>query len=118
MACVFYLYTGKVNFLPLNSQGKAERQFAMLTAKVGAAPACSSKSIYRLAESVCGILSIFDESCSSQQALKFKWCRLVWYERPARTRIQRYHLTIDPGEYRDRSVFKFLCKVTFYPRPS
>ncbi|KAI0713494.1 hypothetical protein C8Q76DRAFT_463336 [Earliella scabrosa] len=51
MACVFYLYTGKVNFLPLNSQGKAERQFAMLTAKVGAAPACSSKSIYRLAES-------------------------------------------------------------------
>ncbi|KAI1784244.1 hypothetical protein LXA43DRAFT_229962 [Ganoderma leucocontextum] len=49
-ACVFYLYTGKTNFLPLTSSGAADRQFAMLTTSNDLAPPCSPKSIYRLAE--------------------------------------------------------------------
>ncbi|KAI0637428.1 hypothetical protein C8Q77DRAFT_1155265 [Trametes polyzona] len=43
-ACIFYLYTGKVNFLPLHSactDRNPDRE---------GAPACSPKSMYRLAE--------------------------------------------------------------------
>ncbi|OJT12245.1 hypothetical protein TRAPUB_11233 [Trametes pubescens] len=50
-ACIFYLYTGKVNFLPLRSEGMSQRQFAMFTAGDARAPLCSPKSMYRLAES-------------------------------------------------------------------
>ncbi|KAI0781384.1 hypothetical protein BD413DRAFT_462698 [Trametes elegans] len=46
-SCVFYLYTGKVNFLPLTSASVSDRQLAMYTAAV---PPCSPKSMYRLAE--------------------------------------------------------------------
>ncbi|KAI0747614.1 hypothetical protein C8Q80DRAFT_686169 [Daedaleopsis nitida] len=50
-ACVFYLYTGKINFLPLSSEGANGKRFALLTTFDNAAPACSPKSMYRLAES-------------------------------------------------------------------
>ncbi|RDX52740.1 hypothetical protein OH76DRAFT_123004 [Lentinus brumalis] len=50
-ACVFYLYTGKTNFLPLTSEGASQRAFALLTTSESAAPACSPKSMFRLAES-------------------------------------------------------------------
>ncbi|KAH9915800.1 uncharacterized protein BXZ73DRAFT_17941, partial [Epithele typhae] len=49
-ACIFYLYTGKVNFLPLKSQGQQDREFSMLTAADCSPPKCSPKSMYRLAE--------------------------------------------------------------------
>ena len=52
LACVFYLYTNKINFLPLRSKGATERQFALLTTSEALAPPCSPKSIYRLAEAV------------------------------------------------------------------
>ncbi|KAI0806908.1 hypothetical protein C8Q74DRAFT_1188125 [Fomes fomentarius] len=48
-ACIFYVYTGKVNFLPLRSEGASNRQFALFTTSE-VAPACSPKSMYRLAE--------------------------------------------------------------------
>ncbi len=51
-ACVFYLYTGKTNFLPLTSEGALQRELALLTTSESAAPACSPKSMFRLAESV------------------------------------------------------------------
>ena len=50
-ACVFYLYTGKINFLPLKSAGSSKRQLALLSSS-DKAPACSPKSMYRLAELV------------------------------------------------------------------
>ncbi|KAI0648312.1 hypothetical protein C8Q79DRAFT_567910 [Trametes meyenii] len=50
-AYIFYLYTNKVNFLPLRSGGTAGRQLALLTAD-RVAPPCSPKSMYRLAEIV------------------------------------------------------------------
>ncbi|OSC96618.1 hypothetical protein PYCCODRAFT_1348507, partial [Trametes coccinea BRFM310] len=49
-ACLFYLYTGKTNFLPLRSTSKSERQQALLTAREDMPPPCSPKSMYRLAE--------------------------------------------------------------------
>ncbi|KAL1947412.1 hypothetical protein VTO73DRAFT_14373 [Trametes versicolor] len=59
-ACVFYLYTGKVNFMPLRSAGPSQRQFSMLTAGGSTkAPLCSPKSMYRLAESY-GITNLQD----------------------------------------------------------
>ncbi|KAM5542629.1 hypothetical protein V8D89_003590 [Ganoderma adspersum] len=65
-ACVFYLYTGKINFLPLMSSGTAGRQ-ALLTASNDLAPPCSSKSIYRFAE-LYGLIELrelaFDEIIS------------------------------------------------------
>ncbi|KAH9915802.1 uncharacterized protein BXZ73DRAFT_22478, partial [Epithele typhae] len=48
-ACIFYLYTGKIKFLPLISEGGGERAFAMMTSLDGP-PACSPKSMYRLAD--------------------------------------------------------------------
>ncbi|KAI0713493.1 hypothetical protein C8Q76DRAFT_731615 [Earliella scabrosa] len=48
-ACVFYLYTGKINFLPLKSAGSSKRRLALLR-RSDKAPACSPKSMYRLAE--------------------------------------------------------------------
>ncbi|KAI0781362.1 hypothetical protein BD413DRAFT_504804 [Trametes elegans] len=56
-ACVFYLYTGKVNFLPLISSGVLARRLALLTAGDTAAPPCSPKSMFRLAESY-GIIKL------------------------------------------------------------
>ncbi|KAI0329872.1 hypothetical protein GY45DRAFT_1324484 [Cubamyces sp. BRFM 1775] len=50
-ACIFFLYTGKVNFLPLRSQGMSARQFALFTSSDTGAPPCSPKSMFRLAES-------------------------------------------------------------------
>ena len=55
-ACIFYLYTGKLNFLPFKSNGNATRQFALLTTNSNAPP-CSPKSMYRLAEAVSEVLS-------------------------------------------------------------
>ncbi|KAI0373268.1 hypothetical protein BV20DRAFT_1119317 [Pilatotrama ljubarskyi] len=49
-AFVFYLYTKRLNFLPLRSGGLSGRQLALLTAGDAAAPPCSPKSMYRLAE--------------------------------------------------------------------
>ncbi len=51
-ACVFYLYTGKTNFLPLTSEGASQRALALLTTSESSAPPCSPKSMFRLAESV------------------------------------------------------------------
>ncbi|KAI1784245.1 hypothetical protein LXA43DRAFT_229845 [Ganoderma leucocontextum] len=59
MACIFYLYTDKINFLPLRSKGPTEKQFALLTASDTQAPLCSPKSIYRLAEAY-GITKLQD----------------------------------------------------------
>ncbi|KAI0694155.1 hypothetical protein C8T65DRAFT_667072 [Cerioporus squamosus] len=50
MACVFFLYSKKINFLPLTSEGASQRAFALLTASEYAPP-CSPKSMFRLAES-------------------------------------------------------------------
>ncbi|KAH9890616.1 hypothetical protein C8Q73DRAFT_793054 [Cubamyces lactineus] len=58
-ACIFYLYTGKVNFLPLRSQGMSARQFALFTSSDSGAPPCSPKSMFRLAESY-GMTSLQD----------------------------------------------------------
>ncbi|KAI8999048.1 hypothetical protein BD414DRAFT_143015 [Trametes punicea] len=52
-SCIFYLYTGKVNFLPLQSSSKPERRLSLLTAGDAAAPPCSPKSMFRLAELYC-----------------------------------------------------------------
>ncbi|KAI0831704.1 hypothetical protein BC628DRAFT_1311282 [Trametes gibbosa] len=49
-AFIFYLYTAKVNFLPLRSGGLSHRQLALFTAGATKAPPCSPKSMYRLAE--------------------------------------------------------------------
>ncbi|KAI9056948.1 hypothetical protein FKP32DRAFT_1682091 [Trametes sanguinea] len=49
-ACLFYLYTGKTNFLPLRSTSKSDRQQALLTAREDMPPPCSPKSMFRLAE--------------------------------------------------------------------
>ncbi|EJF62646.1 hypothetical protein DICSQDRAFT_57708 [Dichomitus squalens LYAD-421 SS1] len=49
-ACIFYLYTDKINFLPLRSKGSAQRRLAFLTTAGTLAPPCSPKSMYRLAE--------------------------------------------------------------------
>ncbi|KAI0637429.1 hypothetical protein C8Q77DRAFT_1050083 [Trametes polyzona] len=51
LACVFYLYTEKANFLPLSSAGMTDRQLALLTTGEADPPPCSPKSMYRLAES-------------------------------------------------------------------
>ena len=49
-ACIFYLYTGKVNFLPLKSEGL----IPVKPLQANHAPGCSPKSMYRLAEAVSG----------------------------------------------------------------
>ncbi|RPD73522.1 hypothetical protein L226DRAFT_614035 [Lentinus tigrinus ALCF2SS1-7] len=57
-ACVLYLYTGKITFLPFKSK-RADRSFALLTLSDSAPLACSPKSAYRLAESY-GITALQD----------------------------------------------------------
>ncbi|EIW60772.1 uncharacterized protein TRAVEDRAFT_19359 [Trametes versicolor FP-101664 SS1] len=53
-ACVFYLYTGKVHFLPLSSapsaEGGIQRDHMVSVARKSGLPACSPKSLYRLAD--------------------------------------------------------------------
>ncbi|KAI0668480.1 hypothetical protein C8Q78DRAFT_1047341 [Trametes maxima] len=61
LSLVFYLYTGKYNFLPLRSAGVADRQLALLTGGDAAAPACSPKSMFRLAE-LYGIAKLQDHA--------------------------------------------------------
>ncbi|KAI0648313.1 hypothetical protein C8Q79DRAFT_954819 [Trametes meyenii] len=61
LALVFYLYTGKYNFLPLRSAGVADRQLALLTGGDAAAPGCSPKSMFRLAE-LYGITQLQDHA--------------------------------------------------------
>ncbi|PIL30568.1 hypothetical protein GSI_07268 [Ganoderma sinense ZZ0214-1] len=48
-ACVFYLYTGKIDFLPLTSSGAAGK-WRLLRPSNDLAPPCSPKSMYRLAD--------------------------------------------------------------------
>ncbi|KAI0781383.1 hypothetical protein BD413DRAFT_28908 [Trametes elegans] len=54
--CVFYLYTGKVHCLPLSSEESGLRAVELVAAQKMGVPACSPKSLYRLADSVCPLV--------------------------------------------------------------
>ncbi|KAI0747615.1 hypothetical protein C8Q80DRAFT_1270090 [Daedaleopsis nitida] len=49
-ALVFFMYTGKVIFLPLRSQGLEQGKLQVRTTQSLGHPACSPKSLYRLAD--------------------------------------------------------------------
>ena len=51
-ACVFYIYTKKIKFLPLKSEDAAMRSALLLSSPDTEPPPCSAKSMYRLAEAV------------------------------------------------------------------
>ncbi|RPD59189.1 hypothetical protein L226DRAFT_572188 [Lentinus tigrinus ALCF2SS1-7] len=49
-AGVFFMYTGKVRFLPLRSQGIEKRQNELRALESAGIPACSPKALYRFAD--------------------------------------------------------------------
>ena len=107
-ACIFYLYTGKINFLPLKSEGASQRTFGMLTAGDFAPPPCSPKSMYRVAESV--RISRTEHRRPSSLLV----ARLVWDVRAPRLGLQRNRLASKPKEHRGGGVFQLLCQVSHH----